>query len=93
MILFVLLLVSFVLAILLSAFGGGFELRKPATVLAGAGFFGAVLFIAVLGLTDNGVFAILSMIGPLICVIAAIGLLSLAMLWAYRRWSGFYEEQ
>ncbi|MEM6408510.1 MAG: hypothetical protein AAF700_08840 [Pseudomonadota bacterium] len=93
MILFALLLVSLVIAILLSIIGGRFELRKPAVVLTGAGFFGAVLFVAVSGLADDAVFATLAIIGPLICVIAVIGLLSLAILWAYRRWSGFYEER
>ncbi len=93
MILFVLLLAALVIAMALSAFGGRFEIRKPATVLTIAGVVGAVIFIAVLGVTDNGAFAILAMIGPLISLVSVVGLLSLAMLWAYRRWSGFYEER
>ncbi|MEM7471225.1 MAG: hypothetical protein AAF340_07725 [Pseudomonadota bacterium] len=93
MILFLLMLAAFVLAILLSAFGGRFEIRKPAIILTVSGFVGAVFFVAMLSITDNGTFAILAMLGPLICLIAAIGLMSLTMLWAYRRWSGFYEER
>lgn len=89
----ILLLVSLGLALVLSLFGGGFEIRKPAITLSVAGVLGALFSVAVVTLSDNGPYAILALLGPIVCLIAVVGLLSLAILWAYRRWSGFHEER
>ncbi|MCY4179761.1 MAG: hypothetical protein OXC60_11225 [Litoreibacter sp.] len=93
MMIVILLLVAMGLAFLMSVFGGRFDIRKPAIWLTGLGVAGAVFFVIAVGLSDNGPFAIMAILGTLISLVSMFGLLSLVILWAYRRWSGFYEER
>jgi hypothetical protein len=93
MTLVLLLLVALGLAFVMSLIGGRFEIRRPATWLVVLGVAGAVFLVAGISLSESGPFAILALLGSLASLLALVGLLSLAILWAYRRWSGFYGER
>ena len=95
MILFALLIMAFVIALLLSIFGGRFDMTRPAIVTFLLGLGGSLVFFVALSTPSEDPDAglpVLAVIAVVAVLISTVLLLSFALLWAYRRWSGFYQE-
>lgn len=94
---FVLLVLAVVLAGAIAAFKPRFGLKKPAIILFLIGAFGAVssaVVMSQISLLDahNGDVPLVGTLGILLALVSVLGLLVLAVLYAHRKWTGFYKE-
>ncbi len=94
---FILALFAIVMAGAIAAFKPRFGLKKPAIVLFALGVCGAIASMVGMSRTslqevEAGQVPLYAALGVLMSLVAVIGLLVLVVLFAHRKWTGFYKE-
>ncbi|WP_298296852.1 hypothetical protein [uncultured Litoreibacter sp.] len=94
---FILAILAVVMAGAIAAFKPRFGLKRPAIAFFLLGLCGAISSMVGMSQTsvedvEAGLVPIYATLGVLMTLIAVLGLLVLAVLFAHRKWTGFYKE-